>query len=210
MSTIIDATSSDNLFILDYGAGAMAAAASAVAAAASATSASGSATAAASSATAASGSATAAAGSATAASGSATAAAGSASGVSGTYSNFQKYYLGAYSTAPTHDNLGGTLQTGALYFDTTAGAMKVWTGTSWQTAYNTGGGSALQAANNLSDVASASSARSNLGLGSAAVQAAPSGTLVGTSDTRIPTSSPHWRPMPPLQHPAAPPPTSRS
>lgn len=47
--------------------------------------------------------------------------------------------------------------------------MKTWSGSAWTVAYNTGGGTALLAANNLSDVASASTSRTNLGLGTAAV-----------------------------------------
>lgn len=41
--------------------------------------------------------------------------------------------------------------------------MKTWSGSAWVVAYNTGGGSALIAANNLSDLVSASTARTNLG-----------------------------------------------
>lgn len=46
----------------------------------------------------------------------------------------------------------------------------------------------LTAASNLTDLASASAARTNLGLGTIAVLAAPSGTVVGTSDPQTLTN----------------------
>jgi hypothetical protein len=58
----------------------------------------------------------------------------------------------------------GALVAGALYFNTTDNVMKVYEGSSWVAAYASLSG-ALLAANNLSDVSSVSSARTNLGLG---------------------------------------------
>jgi len=55
------------------------------------------------------------------------------------------------------------LVAGALYFNSTDGAMKLYTGSAWVAAYVSGSGY-LAASNNLSDVASASAARTNLGL----------------------------------------------
>lgn len=85
---------------------------------------------------------------------------------------FTDQYLGPKAAVPTTDNDGNALVSGALVFDTTAGAMKVWDGSSWTAAYISASGSgALLTANDLSDLASASSARVNLGLGSAATTA---------------------------------------
>jgi hypothetical protein len=85
---------------------------------------------------------------------------------------FTDQYLGPKASVPTTDNDGNALVSGALVFDTTAGAMKVWDGSAWTAAYISASGSgALLAANDLSDLASASSARVNLGLGTAATTA---------------------------------------
>lgn len=42
-----------------------------------------------------------------------------------------KRYLGAKSTAPTLDNQGAALQTGAVYYDTTLAKVRTWTGSAW-------------------------------------------------------------------------------
>ena len=96
------------------------------------------------------------------------AAAASAALALAAYDSFDDRYLGPYATAPTVDNDGDPLVGGALYFDSVSGAMKLWTGTVWVAAYVSGAG-ALVAANNLADVASTSTSRTNLGLGSLAV-----------------------------------------
>lgn len=128
-------------------------------AAASASAASGSAIAAASSATAASGSAAAAAGSASAAS-------TSASDAAAALDEFTDLYLGSKGSDPTLDNDGNALQTGALYHNNSDDLIKFYNGSAWITAYATLSG-ALIGTNNLSDVASVSAARTNLGLGTA-------------------------------------------
>ena len=92
-----------------------------------------SASAAATSATNAANSATAASTSATNAANSATAAASSATSAANSFDDFDDRYLGAKSSEPSTDNDGDALVTGALFFDTTAGAMKVYTGSAWQT-----------------------------------------------------------------------------
>jgi hypothetical protein len=77
--------------------------------------------------------------SATAAAGSASAAASSAAGVqayadaaAASYDAFDDRYLGSKSSLPTLDNDGNALLTGALYYDTTATEMRVYTGTLWK------------------------------------------------------------------------------
>ena len=146
---------------------ATAAATSATNAATSATNASNSATAAATSETNAASSASAASTSATNAANSATSAATSATNAATSYDNFDDRYLGNKSSVPSVDNDGDPLLTGALYFDTTSNSMKVYNGTTWLDAYASLSG-ALLATNNLSDLSSVSTARTNLGLGTAA------------------------------------------
>jgi hypothetical protein len=58
-------------------------------------------------------------------------AAQSATDAANTYDQFDDRYLGAKSSPPTLDNDGDALITGALYFDTTANQMRVYTGTAW-------------------------------------------------------------------------------
>ena len=79
------------------------------------------------------------------------------------YDSFDDRYLGAKTSDPTLDNDGNALVAGALYFNSVDGAMKLYTGSAWVAAYVSGSGY-LASANNLSDVASASTARTNLGL----------------------------------------------
>ena len=76
--------------------------------------------------------------------------------------SFDDRYLGAKASDPTLDNDGNALITGALYFNTVSNVMFTYTGSIWQTITTGSGG--LQSANNLSDVASASSSRTNLGV----------------------------------------------
>ena len=68
------------------------------------------------------------------AAGSATAAAGSATTASTALATFQNQYLGAQGSAPTADPDGSALDIGDLYFDTTAGAMKVYSANGWTNA----------------------------------------------------------------------------
>jgi hypothetical protein len=80
------------------------------------------------------------------------------------YDSFDDRYLGAKSSDPTTDNDGNPLVAGALYFDTSLPGMKLYTGTGWVAAYISGGSGMLLQANNLGDVQSVSSSRTNLGV----------------------------------------------
>ena len=81
--------------------------------------------------------------------------------------NFDDTYLGAKASDPTVDNDGDPLTTGDLYFNTTANNLRVYNGSAWQVAAVSASG-LLVAANNLSDLTNTTTARTNLGLGTAA------------------------------------------
>jgi hypothetical protein len=80
------------------------------------------------------------------------------------FDSFDDRYLGTKTSDPTLDNDGNPLVAGALYFNSVDGVMKVYTGSAWVAAYVSATG-LLSAANNLSDVASTATSRTNLGLG---------------------------------------------
>lgn len=63
--------------------------------------------------------------------GSATAAASSATAAAASYDSFDDRYLGAKSSAPTLDNDGNALITGAIYWNSTTNQMFAWTGSAW-------------------------------------------------------------------------------
>jgi len=108
------------------------------------------------------------------------------------FDSFDDRMLGQFATDPTVDNDGDPLQGGALYFNTnplaSGGGMKVYDAINgvWLVAYSSLSG-ALLSANNLSDLASASAARINLGLSNvenksaATILAELSGAQVETS-----------------------------
>ena len=143
---------------------ATAAASSATAAASSATSAASSATSASTYATNSANSATSSATSATNAATAQTAAEAARDATLAAYDQFDDRYLGSKTSDPTLDNDGNALLAGSLYYNSVSQIMKLYTGSSWVAAYVSGAGY-LAAANNLSDVASASTSRTNLGLG---------------------------------------------
>lgn len=57
------------------------------------------------------------------------------------YDNFDDRYLGAKTSNPTLDNDGNALVAGALYFNSVAGEMRLWTGSAWVAAYVSGNAS---------------------------------------------------------------------
>jgi hypothetical protein len=75
---------------------------------------------------------TAAATSASSAATSASSAATSASSSLTTYNTYKTYYLGSFSSAPTLDNQGNALITGATYFNSGTSLMYAWSGSAWQ------------------------------------------------------------------------------
>ena len=79
------------------------------------------------------------------------------------YDQFDDRYLGAKASDPTVDNDGDALVAGSLYYNTTVPEMRLYTGSAWVAAY-VSGDSFLARANNLSDLANAGTARTNLGL----------------------------------------------
>jgi len=94
---------------------------------------------------------------------SATSAAASATSAQAALDSIENFYLGASATAPTVDDNGDPLAAGDWYFNTTDNLTYIYNGSSWQvTVVSTSG--LLQASNNLSDLADASTARTNLGL----------------------------------------------
>ena len=100
----------------------------------------GSATSAATSAAAAATSETNAGNSASAASTSASNASASASSAAASYDSFDDRYLGPKASAPTVDNDGNTLLTGALYWNNSVNTLYVWTGSAWTQAAFTASG----------------------------------------------------------------------
>jgi hypothetical protein len=68
----------------------------------------------------------------TAAATSATSAATSATSAATTYTAYDARYLGSKASAPSVDNQGGALITGATYWNSTSSLMYAWSGSAWQ------------------------------------------------------------------------------
>ena len=94
--------------------------------------------------------------------------------------SFDDRYLGVKSSDPTTDNDGNTLISGTLYYNDVDDVMKVYEGSQWVAAYASLSGAVLQA-NNLSDLASASGSRVNLGVEIGVDVQAYSATLANTT-----------------------------
>jgi len=108
---------------------------------------------------------------------SATASASSATSAASSLSTFQSQYHGAASSDPSSN-----LSTGDLYFNTSSNSLKVYNGSAWvAAAFDTSG--ALINTNNLSDVSSAATALTNLGVTSTAaeINLIDGGTARGTT-----------------------------
>lgn len=107
------------------------------------------------------------------ASANATAAAASAAAAAASADDFTDRYYGAHaddSAAQTFiTGQGLTVDTGDVYFNTTNDIIRVYDGAAWNDAFVSSAGF-LQASNNLSDVASAATALTNLGLTATAAE----------------------------------------
>ena len=177
--------------LVDAAAASSSATAAASSASAAATSASNASTSASNASTSASNASTSASNASSSASAAAADAASAASALAQTltaYDNFDDRYLGAKSSDPTLDNDGNALIAGALYFNTVLPGMKVYTGSAWVIAYSSGAG-LLQVANNLSDVASTATSRTNLGLGTGDSPQFTAVNIGNASDTTVTRAS---------------------
>jgi hypothetical protein len=119
-------------------------------------------------------------GSTAAAAASAAAAAVSETNAAASYDSFDDRYLGSKSSAPSIDNDGNALLTGALYWNSSSNNLFIWTGSAWTQAAFTAAGFLINS-NNLSDVLNPSYALTNLtGFTSTATAGAVT-TLTNTS-----------------------------
>jgi len=150
---------------------------SATAAATSETNAASSASSASTSATNASNSATAASTAQTAAETAQTNAETAETNAAASYDSFDDRYLGAKSSAPTLDNDGDALLTGALYWNTTSNQLFVWDGSAWDpAAFSTSG--SVTSFNTRTGAVTLNSTDVNTALGSDAVLDSDIGTTV--------------------------------
>jgi hypothetical protein len=128
-------------------------------------------------------------GSATAASDSAAAALVSENNAAASYDAFDDRYLGSKASDPAVDNDGDALLTGAIYWNTTDSALKIYDGASWNTAaFDTSG--ALVAANNLSELTDSDAAITNLGVTATATELNYVSGVTSAVQTQLGTKAP--------------------
>lgn len=106
-----------------------------------------------------------------------------ATSAAASFDSFDDRYLGAKTSDPSLDNDGNALLTGALYFNSSVGEMRVRTaGGTWAAAY-------IPAEGYLTDGDIGSTVQAyDADLTTWAGKTAPSGTVVGTSDTQTLTN----------------------
>ena len=91
--------------------------------------------------------------------------------ISNLYDQFDDRYLGSKTSDPVLDNDGNALLEGALVWNSTSNELKVYNGSSWQLSA-VDSSTILLKAQNLADLPSVSTARTNLGLGTMALETA--------------------------------------
>ena len=114
------------------------------------------------------------------------------------YDQFDDRYLGDKSSAPTVDNDGNALLTGALYFDTTTNNLGVYNGSSWeypvveaqtaQTAAETAK-TAAELAETNAETAETNASNSATAAATSESNAASDATAAGASETAAATSA---------------------
>ena len=111
--------------------------------------------------------------------------------------SFDDRYLGVKTVEPTVDNDGDPLLVGALYFNSNTDKLYIYNGASWEVTASGAAAGDLVSTNNLSDLTSAPTARTNLGLATVAATGAYSdltgkptlGTAAATASTDYATAA---------------------
>jgi len=94
------------------------------------------------------------------------------------YDSFDDRYLGTKTSAPTVDNDGDALLTGALYFDTTTNVLGVYNGTAWEYPV-----SEAQTAQTAAETAQTAAELAETNASTSETNAAASATAAATSET---------------------------